>query len=86
VASVDNAPAADFAASLFPNPSLDHATLALPTTQIFNVRIVTLTGAVAGNLNNMQGQAALPSDLTAGTYLVNVTGASTAQTLTWIKR
>ena len=34
VAAVDNAPTADFAASLFPNPSLDHATLALPTTQI----------------------------------------------------
>ena len=86
VASVDNAPTADFAASLFPNPSLDHATLALPTTHTFNVRIVTLTGAVAGTLNNVQGQVALPSDLTAGTYLVNVTGASTAQTLTWIKR
>ena len=86
VAAVDDAPAADFAASLFPNPSLDHATLALPTTQSFNVRIVTLTGAVAGTLNNVQGQVDLPADLTAGTYLVNVTGASTAQTLTWIKR
>jgi hypothetical protein len=86
VASVDNAPAADFAASLFPNPSLNHATLALPTTHTSNVRIVTLKGAVAGTLNNVQGQVALPSDLTAGTYLVNVTGASTTQTLTWIKR
>ena len=86
VSSVDNAPAAEVAASLFPNPSLNQATLALPTTQTFQVRIMTLAGAVAGTLNNVQGQVALPGDLTAGTYLVNVIGATTSQTLTWIKR
>ena len=83
VAHVQALDKTEFGVTVFPNPTSSRSTLTLPEFGLYDVKIISATGALVAERNAVASNVTLPS-VGAGTYVIWVIGNQTSTTVKWM--